>query len=173
MSAQQAAASMNSSYYGGLGPAIVGVVWPLLCIATILVVLRIYTYSAIVKNRGGWSLIWACVAWVRSSRFITMRKIKTAHAFVGSRCAQRHSLHLGCPRWPWKPHRNCRHGPAFDGCPSVRVDRRVHHIILRWICKTRGNVLHFGRPATGIQIWTVGLIYCSRNQCAPRESARK
>lgn len=51
-------------YYGGLGPAIVGICWPLFAIATILVGLRIYTYIGIVKNRGGWSLIWACVAWV-------------------------------------------------------------------------------------------------------------
>lgn len=57
----------NQVYYGGLGPAIVGVCWSLFAVATILVGLRIYTRFTIMKSTGGWALIWACVAYVRSS----------------------------------------------------------------------------------------------------------
>ena len=56
--------SAGASYYGGLGPAIVGVCWSLFAVATVLLGLRIVTYAAIVKTRGGWALVWACVAWV-------------------------------------------------------------------------------------------------------------
>ncbi len=66
MSQEQDPLSTRASYYGGLGPAIVGVCWPLFAIATVVVALRIYTYATIVKTRGGMALIWACVAWVRS-----------------------------------------------------------------------------------------------------------
>lgn len=55
---------LPGGYYGGLGPAIVGVSWSLFGVATILVGLRIYTRFSLVKNKGGWALIWACVAWV-------------------------------------------------------------------------------------------------------------
>ena len=64
MSSSSLPLTSQRSYYGGLGPAIVGLCWPLFAIGTILVGLRIYTYIRMVKNRGGWALIWACVAWV-------------------------------------------------------------------------------------------------------------
>jgi hypothetical protein len=54
----------TQDYYGGLGPAIVDVCWSLFGLGTVLLALRIYTFFAIVKNKGGWAVFWACVAWV-------------------------------------------------------------------------------------------------------------
>lgn len=51
-------------YYGGLGPTIVGVCWAFFIVATILLILRIYTYYTIIKDRGALALLWAIVAWV-------------------------------------------------------------------------------------------------------------
>jgi hypothetical protein len=61
-STEQSEASPH--YYGGLGPGIVGVSWSLFSVATLLLVLRIYTHFRVLKNKGGWALILACVAWV-------------------------------------------------------------------------------------------------------------
>jgi hypothetical protein len=77
MSAQTEPLPSGESYYGGHGPAIVAVCWPLLAIGIILVSLRIYTYLTIVKNIGGWAIIWACVALVRSLRCRTAMDTST------------------------------------------------------------------------------------------------
>ncbi|KAJ5612618.1 hypothetical protein N7510_005812 [Penicillium lagena] len=52
-----------TDYLGALGPAIVGVSVSLCAFATILVALRVYTYFFVVRNKGGWALLWAVVAW--------------------------------------------------------------------------------------------------------------
>ena len=67
MSSLKVRSSTPESYYGGYGPAIVGLSWSLFIVATTLLSLRIYTHFAVVKGRGGWALIWACIAWVKDS----------------------------------------------------------------------------------------------------------
>ena len=53
------------SYYGGLGPAITGTRWTFFSIATMLLILRTYTYFSIVNEKAcGWALMWASVAYV-------------------------------------------------------------------------------------------------------------
>ena len=47
-----------TDYLGALGPAIVGVSVSLCAFATILVALRVYTYFFVVRNKGGWALLW-------------------------------------------------------------------------------------------------------------------
>ncbi|KAL4783632.1 hypothetical protein BJX76DRAFT_357780 [Aspergillus varians] len=56
-------AAPSQDYYGGHGPGVVGVSIFFCCVATILIALRIYTYAVLVRNKGGWALVWAVVAW--------------------------------------------------------------------------------------------------------------
>lgn len=63
--AMQAAKGKSATdFLGGLGPAIIGVSVTLCIIATVFVGLRVVTYFWVVKNKGGWALLWAVVAWV-------------------------------------------------------------------------------------------------------------
>ena len=58
------AAENTPKYYGGRGPMLIIVCWVFFPIATLLVALRIYIQFAMVKARGIFPLIFACVAWV-------------------------------------------------------------------------------------------------------------
>ena len=107
----------RASYYGGLGPTLVGVSWSLFAVATILLGLRVVTYTAIVKNRGGYSLTMACVAWVQTALFpihlgTCLQDIvswSTHHCFIHIRGVQRARRSLDA----------CRHEPIPAKCPLV------------------------------------------------------
>lgn len=70
-----------TDFLGGLGPAIIGVSVTLCVIATIFIALRVFTYFFIVKNKGGWALFWAVIAWVGDS-VTTAMQLSCIHGYL-------------------------------------------------------------------------------------------
>lgn len=119
-----------TDYLGGHGPAIVGVSVSLCIVATILIALRFYTYFFVVRNKGGWSLLWATVAWVCQG-LPPQNTIRISHGnTIGLGYSQYRPLYHSCLLWTGKPSSDCGLRTKTFRFSSIRMDCGKHRLFL-------------------------------------------